>query len=162
LEQLGSPCQGKRNANFADGNVYLHLFNIRDARNIHDNVQLAASDWRAEYISAAHFYKVYMNGHSMFGTSLVADHHQVCSSPAQADPICDGKVQITAFAQGANFNLVHIETVVQTFLETQGEVFALLRQSVYDNVFAAVVEFSDADIAISVVHRFNGVTLSVS
>jgi hypothetical protein len=33
---------------------------------------------------------------------------------------------------------------------------------VYDNVFAAVVEFSDADIAISVVHRFNGVTLSVS
>lgn len=81
---------------------------------------------------------------------------------AQIDPICDGKIQITAFDEGVNFGAVHVETVVHTFLETQGEVFALLRQSeTNDQTFRASVEFSDADTAISVVHKFNRATLGV-
>jgi hypothetical protein len=32
----------------------------------------------------------------------------------------------------------------------------------HDGAFHAVVEFSDADVAITVVHRFNGTTLGVS
>ncbi|KAG7290986.1 hypothetical protein NEMBOFW57_000993 [Staphylotrichum longicolle] len=56
LERLGSACQGKRNAVSADGKVFLHLPNIRDARNAHDNVQLGSPDWRAEYIAAIDFY----------------------------------------------------------------------------------------------------------
>ncbi|KAH6849718.1 RNA recognition motif 2-domain-containing protein [Chaetomium sp. MPI-CAGE-AT-0009] len=84
----------------------------------------------------------------------------VCGPMAQVDPICDGKIQITAFDEGVNFGAVHVETVVHTFLETQGEVFALLRQSeANDQTFRASVEFSDADIAISVVHKFNRATL---
>ncbi|KAL2168830.1 hypothetical protein VTG60DRAFT_6800 [Thermothelomyces hinnuleus] len=85
-----------------------------------------------------------------------------CSS-AQVSPICDGKVQITAYDQGVNFGAVHVETVVHTFLDTQGEVFALLSQSVANNyTFRGVVEFSDADVAISVVNKFNRTTLGVS
>jgi hypothetical protein len=92
-----------------------------------------------------------------------ADKTQVCGSPAQADPICDGKIQITAISHGIGFGSAHVETVVQTFLETQGEVFAFLRQSDFnDQAFRALAEFSDGDNAISVVHRFNGTTLGVS
>ncbi|KAK4039921.1 hypothetical protein C8A01DRAFT_46650 [Parachaetomium inaequale] len=135
---------GKRNAVAAQGRVYLHLPNVRDARNTRDNVQLGSPDWCAEYIAAVEFYKV-------------------CASSAEVDPICDGKIQITAFDQGVHFGAVHIETVVHTFLETQGEVFALLRQSdVNDPTFRALVEFSDADIAIAVVHRFNGTNLGLN
>lgn len=68
-----------------------------------------------------------------------------------------------AFAQGANAGAAHVETVVHTFLETQGEVVALLRQSdLNDCAFRALAEFADADVAIGVVHRFNGTTLGVS
>lgn len=92
----------------------------------------------------------------------VANEYQVCGPVAHVDPICDGKIQITAFDEGVNFGAVHVETVVHTFLETQGEVFALLRQSeTNDPTFRASVEFSDADIAISVVHKFNRATLGV-
>ncbi|KAK3901924.1 meiosis protein mei2 [Staphylotrichum tortipilum] len=141
LERLGSPCHGKRNVAAADGKVFLHLPNIRDARNAHDNVQLGSPDWCAEYIAATTFYNV-------------------CGSPDQADPICNGQIQIMAFAQGANMSAAHVETVVHTFLETQGEVFAIMRQNdSHDGAFHAVVEFSDADVAITVVHRFNGTTL---
>ncbi|KAH6636087.1 hypothetical protein F5144DRAFT_591361 [Chaetomium tenue] len=135
---------GKRNLVAAEGRVYLHLPNVRDARNIHDNVQLGSPHWCAEYIAAAEFYKA-------------------CGPVAQIDPICDGKIQITAFDEGVNFGAVHVETVVHTFLETQGEVFALLRQSeTNDQTFRASVEFSDADIAISVVHKFNRATLGLN
>ena len=95
--------------------------------------------------------------------AYVADTQQVCGSPDQADPICNGQIQIMAFAQGANVSAAHVETVVHTFLETQGEVFAIMRQNdSHDGAFHAVVEFSDADVAITVVHRFNGTTLGVS
>ncbi len=68
-----------------------------------------------------------------------------------------------AFGHGSNFSTAHVETVVHTFLETQGEVFALLRQSdSHDGAFRALAEFADADVAIAVVHRFNGTTLGVS
>jgi hypothetical protein len=57
----------------------------------------------------------------------------------------------------------HVETVVQTFLETQGEVFALHRQSdVNEYAFRALVEFCDADVAMTVVQKFNKATLGVS
>ncbi|KAK3295494.1 uncharacterized protein B0H64DRAFT_424212 [Chaetomium fimeti] len=135
---------GKRNLIAAEGRVYLHLPNVRDARNTHDNVQLGSPHWCAEYISAIEF-------------------HRACGSMTQVDPICDGKIQITAFDEGVNFGAVHVETVVHTFLETQGEVFALLRQSeTNDHTFRASVEFSDADIAISVVHKFNRATLGLN
>lgn len=75
----------------------------------------------------------------------------------------DGKVQITAFGQAADSGTARVETVVQTFLQTQGEVFALQRQSeMNDYAFRALVEFSDADIAVSIVQKFNGATLGVS
>ncbi|KAK4123256.1 hypothetical protein N657DRAFT_681376 [Parathielavia appendiculata] len=142
LERLGSPCQGKRNAVSTEGKIWLHLSNVRDARNIHDNIQLGSPEWCAEYIAPDQFYRV-------------------CPSPAQADPICDGKVQITAISQGIGFGGTHVEAVVQTFLETQGEVFAFLRMSDFnDHTFQALAEFADGDIAIAVVHRFNGVTLN--
>ncbi len=68
-----------------------------------------------------------------------------------------------AFGHGSNFSTAHVETVVHTFLETQGEVFALLRQSdSHDGAFRALAEFADADVALAVVHRFNGTTLGVS
>lgn len=52
--------------------------------------------------------------------------------------------------------------MVHTFLETQGEVFAFQRQpEMNDYIFRATVEFSDADVATSVVQKFNGVTLGV-
>lgn len=74
----------------------------------------------------------------------------------------DGMVQITAFGQGVDFGAARLETVVQTFLETQGDIFAFQRQSdVNGYIFRAVVEFSDADVAVSVVQRFNGATLGV-
>lgn len=149
--------------------MFLHLPNIRDARNAHDNVQLGSPDWRAEYIAAIDFYSVRMFAcHSWPSTTrpssrangLLLTIIQVCSSD-QADPVCNGQIQITAFGQGPNSG-VHVETVIQTFLETQGEVFALLRQSdMGDGAFRALAEFADADVAIAVVHRFNGTTLGV-
>ncbi|KXX78660.1 Meiosis protein mei2 [Madurella mycetomatis] len=141
LEQLGSPCQGKRNTLVKDGMAYLHLSNIWDARTVHDNIQLGSPDWRIEYISALEFCQVYNPG-------------------GQAEPISDGVVQITASGQGADFGTARLETVVQTFLETQGDIFAFQRQSdVNEYIFRAVVEFTDADVAVSVVQRFNGTTL---
>ncbi|KAL2200887.1 hypothetical protein P885DRAFT_25717 [Corynascus similis CBS 632.67] len=143
LERLGSPFQGKRHAIAVDGRVFLHLPNVRDSRNTHDNIQIGSPDWCAQYIAAAEFYKA-----------------RVCGPSTQTTPICDGKVQITAYDQGVNFSAVHVETVVHTFLDTQGEVFALLRQSAAnDRTFRGVVEFSDADVAISVVQKFNRATL---
>ncbi len=61
LERLGSPCHGKRNAVSSEGKVFLHLPNIRDARNAHDNVQLGSADWCAEYIAANDFYNVQLS-----------------------------------------------------------------------------------------------------
>ncbi|GAB1320098.1 RNA recognition motif 2-domain-containing protein [Madurella fahalii] len=142
LEQLGSPCQGKRNMFVNDGKVYLRLSNIRDARHIHDNIQLGSPGWRSEYISALEFCQVYYN------------------SAGQTEPMSDGMVQITAFGQGVDFDAARLETVIQTFLETQGDIFAFQRQSaVNECVFRAVVEFSDADVAVCVVQRFHGATL---
>ncbi|KAL2132668.1 hypothetical protein VTI74DRAFT_3538 [Chaetomium olivicolor] len=58
LERLGSTWQGRRNAVVIEGKVYLHLTNIRDARNAYDNVQLGSPGWRAEYIPAIEFSRV--------------------------------------------------------------------------------------------------------
>ncbi|AEO58122.1 hypothetical protein MYCTH_2118584 [Thermothelomyces thermophilus ATCC 42464] len=144
LERFGLPFQGKRHAVAAEGRVFLYLPNVRDARNTLENVQLGSPNWCAKYIVAAEFYKV-------------------CNSSAQVSPICDGKVQITAYDQGVNFGAVYVETVVHTFLDTQGEVFALLSQSAANNhTFRGVVEFSDADVAISVVDKFNRTTLGAA
>ncbi|KAL2164061.1 hypothetical protein VTH06DRAFT_3275 [Thermothelomyces fergusii] len=141
LQRFGLPLLGKRHAVASEGRVFLYLPNVRDACNALENVQLGSPNWCAKFIVAAEFYKV-------------------CSSSVQASPICDGKVHITAYDQGVNFGPVHIESVVQTFLDTQGEVFALLSQSVVNNhTFRGVVEFSDADVAISVVNKFHRTTL---
>ncbi|KAK4106163.1 hypothetical protein N658DRAFT_9123 [Parathielavia hyrcaniae] len=142
LERLGSSCESKRNGISTEGKAWLHLSNVRDARNLHDNIQLGSPDWCAEYIAPDQFYRA-------------------CPSPAQADPICDGKIQITAISQGIGFGSTHVEAVVQTFLETQGEVFAFLRLSDFnEHPFRALAEFADGDVAIAVVHRFNGATLN--
>ncbi|KAK4143870.1 meiosis protein mei2 [Dichotomopilus funicola] len=143
LERLGSPCRGKRHIVPAEGKVFLHLPNVRDARNARENAQLGSPHWQAAYVSSAEFYKV-------------------CGSTENVDPISDGKIQVTAFDQGVSFSAVHVETVVHTFLDTQGEVFALLRQSEpNEHAFRAMVEYSDADVAVSVVHRFNGMALGL-
>ncbi|KAK4238586.1 meiosis protein mei2 [Achaetomium macrosporum] len=141
LERLGSPCQGKSYAVSAHGKVYLRLANVRDARNAHDNAELGSSEWCADYV-------------------VPSEYNEVCGQIGHAEPVFDCLLQVTAFGQGVNAGTAHVETVVQTLLETQGEVFALLRQSEpNDYAFRAVVEFSDAELAISVAHRFNGATV---
>ncbi|SPQ22723.1 37c45b28-bf54-462f-b6d1-7581398aa1e8 [Thermothielavioides terrestris] len=144
LERLGSPSRGRRTATSIQGKVYLCFSNIRDARGAHENARFGSPDWVADYIKAAEYYKL-------------------CHPSGQSEPILDGQLQITAFAQAIGVGIAHVETVVHTFLETQGEIFALQRQSeANEHVFQAAVEFSDADIAISVVQKFNGTTLRAS
>jgi hypothetical protein len=95
--------------------------------------------------------------------NLVADKYQVCSPAAQTEAVSDGQVQITAFGQDSDYGTPHVETVVQTFLETQGEVFAFQRLSDSNEyAFRGVAEFFDADLAASAVQKFHGVTLGVS
>ncbi|KAL2017300.1 hypothetical protein VTK56DRAFT_2323 [Thermocarpiscus australiensis] len=141
VQRLGSPFLGKRSAVVKEGKIYLRLSNIRDAQNVHDNIQLGGPDWYIEYIPAVEF-------------------HQACGPAVHSEPISDGQIQITAFGHGTDIGTARAETVVHTFLETQGEVFAFQRQSqLNDYAFRALVEFSDADVATSVAQKFNGVTL---
>ncbi|KAK4135486.1 hypothetical protein BT67DRAFT_401055 [Trichocladium antarcticum] len=141
LERLGLPSQGKRHVVEKDGRVYLRLSNIRDARNAHTNVQFGSPGLCAEYIAPHQFY-------------------QVCNPGPQAETVSEGQVQITAFGQDSDYGTPHVETVVQTFLETQGEVFAFQRLSdSTEYAFRAVVEFFDADLAVSAIQKFHGVTL---
>ncbi|KAK0710905.1 hypothetical protein B0H67DRAFT_493421 [Lasiosphaeris hirsuta] len=58
IERIGYQPQGKRSILLNASKVYLRLTNIRDARNIHDNIRLSGADWLAEYISSAEFYNV--------------------------------------------------------------------------------------------------------
>jgi hypothetical protein len=98
-----------------------------------------------------------------FDFELFAHEYQVCGQLGRAEPVFDCLLQVTAYPQGTNAGTTHVETVVQTLLETQGEVFALLRQSESnDSAFRAVVEFSDTEVAVWVAHRFNGATVGVS
>lgn len=97
------------------------------------------------------------------GLSVISDRFQAYGPSGQSEPMSDGRIQITAFGQAVNLGASHVETVVHTFLETQGEVYALSRQSdLSEYALRVLVEFSDADIAASVVQKFNGVVLGVS
>jgi hypothetical protein len=163
LERLGSPSRGRRTATSIQGKVYLCFSNIRDARGAHENARFGSPDWVAEYIKAAEYYKVRVSPGAGTDSGPLAHTQQLCHPSGQSEPILDGQLQITAFAQAIGVGIAHVETVVHTFLETQGEIFALQRQSeANEHVFQAAVEFSDADIAISVVQKFNGTTLRAS
>ncbi|KAL2262379.1 hypothetical protein VTK26DRAFT_1512 [Humicola hyalothermophila] len=134
LEQLGLPFRSNRNIIEKEGKVYLHFSNIREARTAHDNAKFESADWCSEYLATFQF--------------------------NQFESIYEGQVQITALGQGANFVSARAETVVRAFLEAQGEVFAFQRQTeLNDNIFRALVEFSDADISNSIVQKFNGMTV---
>lgn len=58
LERLGSPVRGKHHAVQEGVRVLLRLTDIRDARKVHDNVQLGNPDWRATYIAPVDFFHV--------------------------------------------------------------------------------------------------------
>lgn len=58
LEGLGSPLQGKHHAIQEGGRVLLRLTDIRDARKVHDNVQLGNPEWRATSIAPVDFFHV--------------------------------------------------------------------------------------------------------
>lgn len=158
--QLGLSFQGKRDIVEKEGKVYLRFSNIREARNAHDSAKFGSADWCSEYLATFEFNQV--RNLLTQTLDLLADKSQICNPAAQFEPISEGQVQITAFGQGVDFGTAHVETVVHTFLETQGEVFAFQRQpEMNDYIFRATVEFSDADVATSVVQKFNGVTLGV-
>ncbi|KAK0737083.1 RNA recognition motif 2-domain-containing protein [Apiosordaria backusii] len=141
LSQFGSPCQGKRVIFANNGKVYLFLSNIRDAFNIHDNIQLGSQDWRAQYIAAVEFYQARNPG----------EHHQQVS---------DGLLRVIAFPQeSAHYDLFHTNTVVRTLMESHGEVLAFHQVSGMKEIpFQAMVEFCDCDVAIAAAEALNGRT----
>ncbi|KAK4650089.1 hypothetical protein QC762_702420 [Podospora pseudocomata] len=141
--EFGSPCQGKRVIFAKDGRVYLFLSNIRDATNIHENVQLGSQDWRAQYIAAAEFHQARNPG----------ENHQQVS---------DGLLRAIAFPQeSANFDVFHTNTVVRTLMESHGEVLAFRQLSgTKDIPFHATVEFCDCDAAITAAEALNGRTFN--
>ncbi|KAK3368202.1 RNA recognition motif 2-domain-containing protein [Podospora didyma] len=139
LEQMVAPNQGAHHIASADSGVYLYFNHIQDARNVYDNVKFGNSDWEAEYISQT-------------------DFNQVNSPGARI--ISEGVVYVDA-SPGSGVNLNTVESTVHNFLHTQGEIFAIQRQSQPNNPapFQALVEFCDANVAVHVAKELNGITI---
>ncbi|EGO57814.1 hypothetical protein NEUTE1DRAFT_42265 [Neurospora tetrasperma FGSC 2508] len=145
LERLGSPVQGKHHAVQEGVRVLLRLTDIRDARKVHDNVQLGNPDWRATYIAPVDFF-------------------HFASPGASVDPVSEGQLLVLAFpGSGYAFPYAQsqVEAIVYNFLQDEGELFAFQRLTdSTQGLFKAIVEFSDVDVAVAVVSKFNGFTVN--
>ncbi|EAA28006.3 hypothetical protein GE21DRAFT_4404 [Neurospora crassa] len=145
LERLGSPVQGKHHSIQEGVRVLLRLTDIRDARKVHDNAQLGNPDWRATYIAPVDFF-------------------HFASPGASVDPVSEGQLLVLAFpGSGYAFPYAQsqVEAIVYNFLQDEGELFAFQRLTdSTQGLFKAIVEFSDVDVAVAVVSKFNGFTVN--
>ena len=82
------------------------------------------------------------------------------------DPVSEGQLLVLAFP-GSGFSFAYaqaqVEAVVYNFLRGEGELFAFQRlNDSTQGLFKAIAEFSDVDVAVTVVSKFNGFTINVS
>lgn len=104
-----------------------------------------------------------MQAHVKFMTNLFK---QFASPGASVDPVSEGQLLVLAFpGSGYAFPYAQsqVEAIVYNFLQDEGELFAFQRLTdSTQGLFKAIVEFSDVDVAVAVVSKFNGFTVNVS
>ena len=85
---------------------------------------------------------------------------------ASVDPVSEGKLLVLAFPGSGYafpYSQSQVEAIVYNFLQGEGELFAF--QHLDDStqgLFKAIAEFSDVDVAVTVVSKFSGYTVNVS
>ncbi|KAK3939950.1 RNA recognition motif 2-domain-containing protein [Diplogelasinospora grovesii] len=145
LHRLGNPCRGKYHLVQQGTRTLVRLTDVRDARNIHGNIQLGGPEWRAEYISPAVFY-------------------QVANPGSVAEQGSEGLIYAMGLPlPGFLIATSEVEIMVHDFLQTEGDIFAFQRRQAFrDGGFTAFIEFSDSDVAVGVASKYNGFVLNAS
>lgn len=91
---------------------------------------------------------------------------QIAYPGTSVDPVSEGQLLVLAFpGSGYAFPYAQsqVEAIVYNFLQAEGELFAFQRlNDSTQGLFKAIAEFSDVDVAVAVVSKFNGFTVNVS
>ncbi|KAK7409045.1 hypothetical protein QQX98_008806 [Neonectria punicea] len=144
LEELlekGAKVHDRRDLESADGHIYIHFTDIRDACWAFSAIRLAKKAWNIAYVNWGHVFK---DG----------------SEPSNERMAQLGQVLVLAtLPPGSALNSSQLTEIVQKVLQSCGPLFAFVRQVNYpDGSFRAIAQFCRPSDAVVATKSCNGLT----